>query len=288
MEQQVDLTPGDAPLSRRALREAAERESRRPSRSERNSAAVAPGHRWIPRAAILTSLAVATIAIPLTAGASSSTSSTALSTASSTALSMASARSAAAAPVGPSTLSIIGTVSVDETPPASLAQAVSAEQRTVLAASRSVERSPLPGCEYSAETTGSNGQLAKDGLCQLWNSGVSVRADAAVALAALNESYRETYGVNMCITDGYRTLSSQYSLKSTKGALAATPGTSEHGWGLAVDLCAETYQSAAKTKWLRANAPLFGWDNPAWARPGGSGATEPWHWEFTQGVEDRG
>jgi hypothetical protein len=29
---------------------------------------------------------------------------------------------------------------------------------------------------------------------------------------------------------------------------------------------------------------VFGWENPAWARPGGSGPYERWHWEYTKGV----
>ena len=276
MEQQGNLAAGDVPLSRRALREAAEQESRRSSRTRRpkatsSRAAVAPGHRWIPRAAILTSLAVATIAVPLSAGAGNSGSTEIIAAPESD-------------PVGPSTLSIIGQSGTEAAPPASVAQAVSADERTMLAASRSEERSPLPGCDVSAKPVGSNGKLSSEGLCELWGSGNYARADAAVALAALNEAYVQKYGSNMCITDGYRSLSSQYTLKSTKGGLAATPGKSEHGWGLAVDLCAQTYQGTAKTQWLRTNAPLFGWDNPAWARPGGSGATEPWHWEFTAGV----
>ncbi|TAL13012.1 MAG: peptidase M15, partial [Frankiales bacterium] len=32
-------------------------------------------------------------------------------------------------------------------------------------------------------------------------------------------------------------------------------------------------------RWLKANAPRFGWVHPAWAEPGGS-LPEPWHWEF--------
>jgi len=29
-------------------------------------------------------------------------------------------------------------------------------------------------------------------------------------------------------------------------------------------------------------------DNPAWARPGGSGPHEKWHWEYTKGVMEDG
>lgn len=191
--------------------------------------------------------------------------------------------------VGPTATSILATASQGSSVPASLAQAVSPEDRTVAAASRSEERTSLTasGCDIMKLPTGSNGNLSKDGLCELWGSGKYARADAADALTALNEAYKAKYGVDMALTDGYRTLSSQVSLKSTKGGLAATPGKSEHGWGLAVDFSTETYQSPAKFAWLKKNAPLFGWDNPAWARAGGSGAFEPWHWEFTEGVEGR-
>lgn len=213
---------------------------------------------------------MATIAVPMTAGSGTAESADVIA-------------APERAPIGPSTLSIVGASGAEEAPPASVAQAVSAEERTVLAASRTEERSPLPGCDSSALPKGTNGKLSADGLCELWDRGNFVRADAAVALAALNEAFTQEFGIEMCVSDGYRSLSSQYSVKSTKGALAATPGKSEHGWGLAVDLCNSTY-AGSKTKWLRTNAPLFGWDNPAWARPGGSGSFEPWHWEFTEGV----
>ncbi|MEP7764098.1 M15 family metallopeptidase [Sanguibacter sp. 25GB23B1] len=253
----------------------------RPSAGARQQAPVSAAHRWIPRAAVLTSLAVATIALPLSAGAGGGSGSGSSSTL------LASTPEAPAVPVGPSTLEIVANGVGDVTPPPSLAQAVPAEQRTVQAASRSETRTPLPGCDSAVEAAGTNGNLSKSTLCELWGTGNYLRGDAAVSIAALNEAYVSEYGVNMCITDSYRTLSSQYSLKSAKGGLAATPGKSEHGWGLAVDFCPETYQSTAKWKWLKANGPLYGWDNPAWARPGGSGATEPWHWEFTEGVESR-
>lgn len=249
---------------------------------------VTPGtHRWIPRAAVLTSLAVATIAVPLTAGAGSAT--TDLQATSESTTPVIETPEVTAEAVGPTATSILATASQGSAVPASLAQAVSTEDRTVAAASRSDERTTLTtsGCDITKLPTGSNGNLSEDGLCELWGSGKYARADAADALTALNEAYKAKYGENMLITDGYRTLSSQVSLKSTKGGLAATPGKSEHGWGLAVDFNAETYKDSGKFAWLKENAPLFGWDNPAWARAGGSGAFEPWHWEFTEGVEGR-
>ncbi|MCU1602076.1 MAG: D-alanyl-D-alanine carboxypeptidase, partial [Frankiales bacterium] len=65
-----------------------------------------------------------------------------------------------------------------------------------------------------------------------------------------------------------------------KPGLAAVPGTSNHGWGQAVDFCGgveDTYSPAYN--WMVANASRFGWRHPDWARPGGS-RPEPWHWEF--------
>lgn len=50
-------------------------------------------------------------------------------------------------------------------------------------------------------------------------------------------------------------------------APAARPGTSMHGWGLAVDV--DRVQQGARWTWLKANAHRFGWD---WAYE-----DEPWH-----------
>lgn len=289
MEQQSDLVTGEAPLSRRAIREAAEREARRPARVRRTPSPVnnpTPGsHRWIPRAAVLTSLAVATIAVPISAGAGNVSSEVQAEAETQ----VVDVPEVPAEAVGPTATSILAAASGGSGVPASLAQSVPTEERTVAAASRSEERTTLTtsGCDITSLPTGSNGNLSSEGLCELWDSGKYARADAADALIALNEAYKAKYGENMKITDGYRTLASQVSLKGTKGGLAATPGKSEHGWGLAVDLNPDTYVAPDKFAWLKENAPLYGWDNPAWARAGGSGAYEPWHWEFTEGVEGR-
>jgi LAS superfamily LD-carboxypeptidase LdcB len=121
-------------------------------------------------------------------------------------------------------------------------------------------------------------------LCTLWDPKHSLRADAAVSAAKLNIAYRQRFGDDICITDSYRTLASQQRLAQLKPGLAARAGTSNHGLGLALDLC-DGVESSGSTRyqWMRANAPRYGWDNPTWARVGGSGPTEPWHWEFLDG-----
>ena len=84
----------------------------------------------------------------------------------------------------------------------------------------------------------------------------------------------------LCVTDSYRDYGAQVDVYQRKPELAAIPGTSNHGWGVAVDLCggAQSFGTATYA-WLKANAPRFGWHHPSWAEPGGS-KPEPWHWEY--------
>jgi hypothetical protein len=127
-----------------------------------------------------------------------------------------------------------------------------------------------------------NGFIPQTALCPIGIGAHILRCDAAAAFAALNEAYARAFGGPVCITDSYRTFDAQVRLYGQKPALAAVPGTSNHGWGLAVDLCggAESFGSPAYA-WLAVNAPAFGWVNPSWARPG-AGREEPWHWEFAR------
>lgn len=147
-----------------------------------------------------------------------------------------------------------------------------------------VEAPPvLPGCDGEATGSELNGQLPESELCALWDGYPPIRADAAVALARLNLAYTEQFGEPMCLTDGYRSYAQQVAARAAKPTLTATPGRSNHGWGLAVDICADSY-AGERWDWLEAHGPEHGWDNPQWARPGGSGPYEPWHWEFTAAV----
>ena len=67
---------------------------------------------------------------------------------------------------------------------------------------------------------------------------------------------------------------------SLKPGLAAVPGTSNHGWALAVDLCGGIHiAGSAQWTWMTANAGRFGFVQPDWAGPAGE-KPEPWHWEY--------
>jgi hypothetical protein len=139
-----------------------------------------------------------------------------------------------------------------------------------------------PGKDYTLLQAGDSGPR----LLALQNNFVDgvgnhvLRCDAAAAFGALNQAYAARFGAPLCVTDSYRTFDAQVRLYAQKPALAAVPGTSNHGWGLALDLCggAQSFGSP-QYAWLRANAPSAGWVNPEWAWPG-RGREEPWHWEF--------
>lgn len=140
-----------------------------------------------------------------------------------------------------------------------------------------------PGCDGVATAPATNGHVPDSELCDLWQQPFRARADAAVRLVALNAAYTQAFGEPLCLASGYRTYGDQVAVKRTRGHFAATPGTSNHGWGLAVDICGSSY-SGDRWNWLKARGPEFGFDNPPWARRGGDGPYEPWHWEYTEAV----
>ncbi len=152
-------------------------------------------------------------------------------------------------------------------------------------ASRAAERSKVPGCSPEDDYKSyPNGLIPRDALCPLPQPSHRLRADSAIAFWQLNDAFIEHFGRSICVTDSYRSLAMQRDLYIRKPVLAAVPGTSNHGWGLAVDLCggAENYGTTVY-RWLDEHGDEFGWDNPSWARPGGS-KSEAWHWEYTPGV----
>ena len=110
-----------------------------------------------------------------------------------------------------------------------------------------------------------------------------LRPDAAHWLNLLAAAFEAEFGKPLYLSDAYRTYAQQVSLKITKGVFAATPGTSVHGLGLAIDAASRVnVDGSDEHRWMEANAPLYGWFNPFWAQDYNSnnGQHEPWHWEF--------
>ncbi|SDU10493.1 M15 family metallopeptidase [Jiangella alkaliphila] len=141
---------------------------------------------------------------------------------------------------------------------------------------------PVAGCDATIPDDDiGNGELGSDHLCGI-GSGQQLRPDAAASFVALDAFYRAETGEGLieCVTDSYRSYEAQVDVADRKPGLAAEPGTSQHGWGLAVDVgCGANSFGGELYAWLDDNAGDFGWDNPDWARPSGS-TPEPWHWEF--------
>ena len=117
-----------------------------------------------------------------------------------------------------------------------------------------------------------NGKIPEQALSKVGNTGHRLWAPAADALESMIAAARRD-GVTIGITDSYRPYAEQVDLVRRKGlysqgGLAAKPGTSDHGWGMAADL----NLNAKAQSWMRANGPRFGFheDTPR----------EPWHWGY--------
>lgn len=117
----------------------------------------------------------------------------------------------------------------------------------------------------------SNGQLSPSELAPI--PGGELRKDAAAAWNAgpAKAGLRPTGP-----RSSYRTLAEQVELWNDfingSGNLAAQPGTSNHGWGIAVDLAEEWMRS-----WIDDHGARFGWKKT-------EAFSEWWHVNFVGGV----
>jgi D-alanyl-D-alanine carboxypeptidase len=129
---------------------------------------------------------------------------------------------------------------------------------------------PIDGCSAATLRSSQRGE-----------PGESLRPRAAASFNALSVAFQKANGRPLCVTDSYRSYDQQVAVKVSRGTWAATPGRSEHGLGHALDLCGgvDRFGTTAH-RWMKQNAPRFGWVHPSWAEPNGS-LPEPWHWEFT-------
>ncbi len=166
---------------------------------------------------------------------------------------------------------------------AAAAQAAAAQAARAAAAQAAAAPARCGGVSAASATAWSNypnGLIPAAALCALSVPGHMLRADAAQAYERLAAAYRQALGRSLCLSDSYRSYEAQVRVYGEKPSLAAVPGTSNHGWGLAVDLCGGLQSFGTPDQaWMRANAGRYGWYHPSWAEPGGS-RPEPWHWEY--------
>jgi zinc D-Ala-D-Ala carboxypeptidase len=117
-----------------------------------------------------------------------------------------------------------------------------------------------------------NGRIPASALEKVGDTRHKLWAPAAESLTKMIAD-AEKDGVKIGITDSYRPYTEQVDLARRKGlysqgGLAAKPGTSEHGWGMATDL---DLNSKALT-WMKQNGEKYGFVNNV--------ARENWHWAY--------
>jgi zinc D-Ala-D-Ala carboxypeptidase len=127
--------------------------------------------------------------------------------------------------------------------------------------------------EAPAELAGyGNGQIPSEALAPIGVGSHRLWAPAASAFQQMTAAAAAD-GVTIGVTDSYRSYDSQVELARRKGlysqgGLAATPGTSNHGWGLALDLDLDGQAQS----WMRENGWQYGFVE--------SVPREPWHYEY--------
>ncbi|WP_426594205.1 M15 family metallopeptidase [Cellulomonas sp. McL0617] len=135
---------------------------------------------------------------------------------------------------------------------------------------------------------GSNGKLPPSALTAIsWTKDPHgtpyyLRSDAAAALERLDVAFRSAFGHNLGLDLTYRDYDTQVAMRAALGTVAAVPGTSTHGTGLALDVpelpCEYGWDTPQRT-WLVTHGPTYGWTSPAWAHQNGSNP-EYWHFDY--------
>jgi D-alanyl-D-alanine carboxypeptidase/Transglycosylase-like domain len=124
----------------------------------------------------------------------------------------------------------------------------------------------------------SNGQIPTSALRFSTHSGYM----HPVASQAWDELWTAASAAGLELGGGSYRSADQEGAMAGKGGIA--PGTSIHGWGLAIDisvLAGPKFNdwNSPEYQWLKANAYKYGYGNPRWAVQGAS-KPESWHWEF--------
>lgn len=120
-----------------------------------------------------------------------------------------------------------------------------------------------------------NGQISAADM--VWVDGALLEPSTARAWSSMVAACLAETGHRLTITEGYRSLATQWAYYrnpprvNDRPVVVAYPGTSNHGWGRAIDLGGYT----AAWSWLQGNAGRFGF---SWATGKASG--EKWHWEY--------
>lgn len=128
-----------------------------------------------------------------------------------------------------------------------------------------------PAVVKAAPMAGKNGQLQLAQLTQVETG--HYLAPAAASKFEQMKAAAAADGINLNINNAYRSYEKQVEMANrlglySRGGKAAVPGTSNHGWGKAVDLNVKS--NPGSFEWLKQNAAKYGFKNIP---------REPWHWE---------
>ena len=135
-----------------------------------------------------------------------------------------------------------------------------------------------------------NGQISTAMLAAIpWDKEKTLIAAPVLSdLTRLNSAFKKQFGKNLDIDLAYRTLDTQkYYYQDLGPFIAAKPGTSNHGWGLAIDV-PETrdYSFRGKYyKWLKANSHKYNWVHQKYLEEYKTNGSknpyaEAWHFEY--------
>jgi LAS superfamily LD-carboxypeptidase LdcB len=135
----------------------------------------------------------------------------------------------------------------------------------------SISKPAAPAVAKAAPVTGKNGRLQLTQLTQV-EPGHYLEPSAANKFKQMQAAAAKD-GINLNINNAYRSYEKQVELANklglySKGGKAARPGTSNHGWGKAVDLNVKA--NPGSFEWLKQNASKYGFKNIP---------RERWHWE---------
>ncbi len=156
--------------------------------------------------------------------------------------------------------------------------------------SQSKESAPRTPIKEALKAAGyENGRLderAVEKLGDKWGE-VKLHKDAADAFRKMSDAFEAEFGRPLQFVgprSGYRSYAQQVEIKEEakrkkRPQMAATPGYSNHGWGLAVDLEDLGGFDGKEYQWMLEHAIKYGYVHPYFARESGS-APEPWHWEY--------
>ena len=124
-----------------------------------------------------------------------------------------------------------------------------------------------------------NGQLAPSELARIYHPehALYLQKDAAASWNTMYMFIRRYAKISIYPNgpiSAYRNYYQQVEAKRLYGSNAATPGTSNHGWGLAVDLASQTQRTA-----IDRFGAHFGW-----AKKWSDASWEWWHLKYREGV----